>query len=58
MFTLIDDGTLDTVVRCDSCGEEMRYNYSEDFNFEEYDYDQFLSWALETAAEDHECGGE
>ena len=25
-FTLIDDGTLDTVVKCDKCGYEMRYN--------------------------------
>jgi hypothetical protein len=24
---LTDDGTLDTVLRCSDCGEEMRYNY-------------------------------
>ena len=23
---LTDDGTLDTVLRCSECGEEMRYN--------------------------------
>lgn len=27
MFELTDDGTLDTVVRCSDCGEELRYNY-------------------------------
>lgn len=25
---LTDDGTLDTVLRCSDCGEEMRYNYT------------------------------
>ena len=25
-FTLIDDGTLDTVIMCDSCGEELRFS--------------------------------
>lgn len=24
---LTDDGTMDTVLRCSECGEEMRYNY-------------------------------
>ncbi len=24
---LTDDGTMDTVLRCSDCGEEMRYNY-------------------------------
>lgn len=24
-FTLIDDGSLDTVVACDNCGEEIRF---------------------------------
>lgn len=24
---LTDDGTMDTVLRCTDCGEEMRYNY-------------------------------
>lgn len=26
-FSLTDDGTMDTVVRCDECGEEVRFNY-------------------------------
>jgi len=26
-ISLIDDGTLDTVLRCDKCGEEFRFNY-------------------------------
>lgn len=25
-FSLTDDGTMDTVVRCDECGEEVRFN--------------------------------
>jgi hypothetical protein len=24
---LTDDGTMDTVLRCSECGEEIRYNY-------------------------------
>lgn len=27
MIELTDDGTLDTVLRCSECGEEIRYNY-------------------------------
>ena len=26
---LTDDGTMDTVLRCDECGEEFRFNYSD-----------------------------
>lgn len=25
--TLTDDGTFDTVIRCDECGHETRFNY-------------------------------
>ena len=28
MIELADDGTMDTVLRCTDCGEEMRYSYS------------------------------
>ncbi len=31
---LTDDGTLDTVLRCSECGEEMRYNYDPSQNDE------------------------
>lgn len=27
MIELTDDGTLDTVLRCSDCGEEIRYSY-------------------------------
>lgn len=27
MIRLSDDGTMDTVLVCDECGQEMRYNY-------------------------------
>lgn len=26
-FSLTDDGALDTVVKCDTCGEEKHFNY-------------------------------
>lgn len=66
-FYLIDDGTLDTVVKCDGCGEEVRFNYDgmepvvpgEDaYSDEELDahYDAFIKWAIESASQDHVCG--
>lgn len=26
-FTLVDEGTMDTCIRCDTCGYEMRYSF-------------------------------
>jgi len=61
---LTDDGTLDTVLRCSECGEEMRYNYgSSDWPDPGIDdaptfsdaYDAFIAWAIEDATADHEC---
>ena len=28
--TLTDDGTFDTVIRCDECGHETRFNFDND----------------------------
>lgn len=52
MFKLVDDGTLDTVVRCVDCGDEERYNIEADDNVSR------VEAALELAREDHECEGE
>lgn len=60
-FRLGDDGTMDTVVVCEECGEEMRYNYdplpreSDDARTDEQAYDDFVEWALEDAESEHEC---
>ena len=62
MFTLADDGTLDTVVECESCGRQVRYSYAahcddgrKSAEDDEFAYDRFVEWALGDAAEDHEC---
>ncbi len=63
MMRLSDDGTLDTVLICDECGEELRYNYDPEDADQEYltpecAYDMFVAWAIEDAQQDHECGDE
>ena len=58
MFKLSDDGTLDTVVTCEDCGEEVRYTYMpEDLPIGQpvETYEEFIEWCLKDAAEDHEC---
>ena len=60
-----DDGTLDTVIVCSECGAEMRFNFDgghedtwdgeTDLDAQERAYDEFVAWAKEQAAEDHEC---
>lgn len=61
---LTDDGTLDTVLRCSECGEEMRYNYDpaslvddspEGQQEDEDGYNAFVEWAIEDATDSHEC---
>lgn len=51
-ITLSDDGTFDTVLRCDECGEEFRFNWdgapSDDDNADE------LACIAEVESE-HEC---
>lgn len=54
---LDDDGTLDTVCFCDTCGWTYRYNYeptpSDDNGEDSSGYDDFVSWALDDAVEIH-----
>ena len=62
-FYLTDDGTLDTVVRCEHCGHEERFNYDPSPDPFDIDpnadadtlYDTFIDACCERAAEDHEC---
>jgi RNase P subunit RPR2 len=62
-FTIIDDGTLDTVVSCDDCGEQQRFNSDElpecDLNGAHVTcYDDRIEQALEWAGDMHEdCEG-
>jgi len=58
-FRLGDDGTLDTVIVCRHCGEELRYNFANDSVTDgdsEESYDSFVDWAKEDASEQHDCG--
>lgn len=61
---LTNDGTLDTVIRCE-CGREHRYNYAnEDVNdvagpdgeiTVDYDYDQFVEDCIADVTDSCEC---
>lgn len=58
MMHLTDDGTLDTVIRCSECGEEMRFNFDPTFHDDEDgepDYDAYVDECIEQATEDHTC---
>jgi hypothetical protein len=67
---LTDDGTMDTVLRCSECGEEMRYNYDGSLdnatdgdyygaNLEVTDdYGDFVAWAIEDATAEHACASD
>ena len=50
MFRIVDDGTLDTVVRCMVCGVEQRFNLDEFV-----DDDAGIEEALLMAREEHNC---
>ena len=59
-FRLGDDGTMDTVVVCEECGEEVRGTYMPDGDptdtrTDEQAYDDFVAWLLKDAEADHEC---
>lgn len=63
MFTLVDDGTLDTLLECDECCTQLRYNYggteAETFDGEliagENGYQEFIDKSIADAEETHEC---
>lgn len=54
-FTLVDDGTLDTVLRCDKCGQEERFVLEDGEDLPEIDDDERIAVALEWAKQYHEC---
>ena len=55
---LVDDGTLDTVIRCSECGADLRYNFTEyateDGTDFEAAYGAFVEWAIQEARSDHQ----
>jgi hypothetical protein len=53
-FTLFDDGTLDTILLCDGCGKEFRYNASMS---QILDYDDFVEDCKALLEDEHICGG-
>jgi hypothetical protein len=51
-----DDGSLDTVLVCDECGAEMRYNYDDtDHSGNPDAYEEFVDWAIADASDQHSC---
>lgn len=57
---LTDDGTMDTVLCCTECGEEMRYNYQSGCDddpelTDEQAYDAFIESCIDDATAEHEC---
>lgn len=50
-FTVVDDGTLDTVLMCQECGQEVRYTYAEPPEA----WYEWEDWCLDDAKETHEC---
>ena len=61
-FSLGDDGTLDTILTCDECGNSERYTFDgcevQDHQEHPVDcvcYPQFVTWAKDDAKAYHEC---
>lgn len=61
-FSLVDDGTLDTVLVCDGCGTELRFNpdpHLDDCPEGEGEscecQDAVIEWAMADAEATHEC---
>jgi len=57
-FVLADDGTMDTVIRCEACGREERFNFAcgpDDEDGTEYTYDAFVADCIEQCEADHVC---
>lgn len=61
---LSDDGTLDTVLRCDECGEEFRFTYAADTldpPADEDDERMYAAWIEDCITEveaEHRCDPE
>jgi hypothetical protein len=54
---LTDDGTLDTVLRCDECGEEIRYSSPYDAN-EPFNRDEWIDEIIADEELEHVCNEE
>ncbi len=54
--TLIDDGTLDTVVSVN--GREYRYNWAGSYPESDESYEDFVAWAMRDAVQQHEEASE
>ena len=52
-FKVMDDGTLDTVLQCEECGEELRFPETSDIPEEDR-----IPYCLDLATETHECEAE
>ncbi len=50
MISLTDDGTLDTVLRCDTCAEEFRFNFDSSG-----DYDAWVEECVAEVSDEHTC---
>lgn len=50
-MVLADDGTLDTVIACQECGAEYRYNFQ--IGDGDCTYREFIAESLQDAAETH-----
>ena len=70
MIYLTDDGTMDTVLACDQCAAEFRFNYAEsgvdEINAEteysdtdaESHYQEFVQSCIDEIENEHECDPE
>ena len=56
MIILVDDGTLDTVLECDVCGERMRFTFAA--AGDSLSYSEFVDWAMDNARFGHHCTAE
>lgn len=63
MARLLDDGTMDTVIVCEHCGEEARYSWQQveidtasDYpEVQQQNYDEFVKECIEDFDESHAC---
>ena len=55
-FSLVDDGTLDTVFECSECRSHERFNYETSTEYDEgMDYLSFLDVCRELLLSEHTC---
>ena len=59
-IVLVDDGTLDTVLRCVECNEEFRFNFQSahegiEGELPERAYDDWVKQMIRETRHEHEC---